>query len=135
MRNELMRNLSLEDLEGNARELAELIGMEGFIRVVEVYGGSSNLYIPKAEQLVRPLRDDCIRREFNGSNMSQLARKWGLTERYIREILKNNIRGFYGKTHDQQRGMQRLRPLRDCVPQEDTQGVADDEQQSGLFRR
>ena len=95
MRNELMRRLSLEDLEGNARKLAELIGMEGFIRVVEVYGGSSNLYIPKAEQLVRPLRDDCIRREFNGSNMSQLARKWGLTERYIREILKIDMRDLH----------------------------------------
>ena len=58
MRNELMRNLRLEDIEGNARELAELIGREGFIRVVEVYGGRSILYIPQADRQGRPLPED-----------------------------------------------------------------------------
>lgn len=92
MRNELLEALRLEDLNGNARELAELIGMEGFIRLVDVYGGTSNLYIPKAEQLVLPVRDEMIRREFDGRNSIQLARKWGLTERHIREIVKDKIK-------------------------------------------
>ena len=61
MRNELLKELKLEDLDGSARELAEAIGMEGFIRLVDTYGGTSNLYVPVAEQLVRPVRDELIR--------------------------------------------------------------------------
>ena len=92
MRNKLLESLRLEDLNGNARELAELIGMEAFIRLVGVYGGTSSLYVPKAEQLVLPVRDELIRREFDGGNSTQLARKWGLTERYIREIVKEKLK-------------------------------------------
>lgn len=92
MRNKLLESLRLEDLNGNARELAELIGLEAFIRLVDVYGGTSSLYIPKAEQLVLPVRDEMIRREFDGNNSYVLARKWGLTERYIREIAKEKMK-------------------------------------------
>ena len=35
MRNELLKELKLEDLQGENRELAECIGMEAFIRLVE----------------------------------------------------------------------------------------------------
>ena len=34
MRNELLKELRLEDLSGSSLELAEAIGMEGFIRLV-----------------------------------------------------------------------------------------------------
>lgn len=89
MRNELLKELKLEDLSGSARELAEAIGMEGFVRLVDTYGGMSNLYVPVAEQLVRPVRDEMIRREYNGRNVCELARKWDLTDRSIREIVKD----------------------------------------------
>lgn len=92
MRNELLKELKLEDLDGRARELAEAIGMEGFIRLVDTYGGTSNLYVPVAEQLVRPVRDEMIRREYNGRNIYELARKWGLTDRSIREIVKEEAK-------------------------------------------
>ena len=36
MRNELLKELKLEDLQGENRELAECIGMEAFIRLVDV---------------------------------------------------------------------------------------------------
>ena len=52
MRNELLKELQLEDLSGSARELAELVGMEAFLNLVDVYGGSSNLYVPTAKQLI-----------------------------------------------------------------------------------
>lgn len=92
MRNELLEELRPDDLTGNAKDLAELIGMEAFAKLVDVYGGSSNLYVPKAEQLVLPVRDELIRREYNGRNVYELARKWGLTERYVREIIKEKAK-------------------------------------------
>ena len=45
MRNELLKELRLEDLSGSSLELAEAIGMEGFIRLVDNYEGTSNLYV------------------------------------------------------------------------------------------
>ena len=41
MRNELLKELRLEDLSGSSLELAEAIGMEGFIRLVDNYEGTS----------------------------------------------------------------------------------------------
>ena len=66
--------------------------MDGFIRLVDTYGGTSNLYVPVAEQLVRPVRDELIRREYNGRNVYELARKWDLTDRSIREIVKDEVK-------------------------------------------
>ena len=94
MRNELLKELQLEDLSGSARELAELVGMEAFLNLVDVYGGSSNLDVPTAKQLINPVRDELIRREFNGHNIDVLARRWDLTERYIREIVKEKAARF-----------------------------------------
>lgn len=88
MRNELIEQLTLDDLTGNAQDLAQTIGLDAFIRLVKIYGGTSNLYVPKAEELIKPVRDRLIRQEFNGVNIGRLARKWGLTDRYIREIVK-----------------------------------------------
>lgn len=49
MRNEMLNELKLEDLQGEARELAETIGMDAFRRLVDVYGGTGRVYIPQAD--------------------------------------------------------------------------------------
>ena len=61
MRNELLNELKLEDLQGEARELAETIGMDAFRRLVDVYGGTGRVYIPQADKLLIPIRDRLIR--------------------------------------------------------------------------
>ena len=60
MRNELLNELKLEDLQGEARELAETIGMDAFRRLVDVYGGTGRVYIPQADKLLIPIRDRLI---------------------------------------------------------------------------
>ena len=52
MRNEMLNELKLEDLQGGARELAETIGMDAFRRLVDVYGGTGRVYIPQADKLL-----------------------------------------------------------------------------------
>ena len=54
---ELLELLELDDLQGEARELAECIGMEAFRRLLERYGGTGKMYIPQPDKVVIPVRD------------------------------------------------------------------------------
>lgn len=84
--NELSKDLKVEMLsEGLYKEIAEAIGTENLIRLAEIVGGST-FYLPKPESLVRPVRDARIREEFNGYNHLELARKYGVTERWVRQL-------------------------------------------------
>lgn len=71
--------------EGMYREIAEQIGVGNFIKLSELIGGAT-IYIPKSESFLRPVRDSRIKQEFNGYNHTELAKKYNLSERWIREI-------------------------------------------------
>ena len=68
------------------REIAEIIGIEAYSKLVEHYGGSS-IYINKSDTITRPERNDEIRHKFNGSNYHELAKEYGLSETGIRKII------------------------------------------------
>ena len=83
---ELLKELTVEMLpDGLYRQIAEAIGVDGFYKLAEVVGGAT-VYIPKPESLIRPARDACIKSEFNGYNHPELAKKYGVTERWVRHI-------------------------------------------------
>ena len=83
---ELSKELTLDLLpDGLWRQIAEAIGAENFYKLAEVVGGST-IYIPKPETLVRPIRDTRIKEEFNGYNHPELARTYGVTERWVRHL-------------------------------------------------
>lgn len=67
--------------------LCDIVTMEQMLRIIDTAGGEV-LYIPKRQTLEQPLRRDAICREYDGYNMRQLGRKYGLTERRIRTILR-----------------------------------------------
>ena len=82
----LVKELTIEMLpEGPYKQIAEAIGPENFYRLAEVVGGAT-IYIPKPESLTRPVRDAHIKAEFNGYNHPELARKYGVTERWVRQL-------------------------------------------------
>lgn len=83
MQNQLTQDLVPQEMHW----LVELVGMEQFLRILDMVGGE-NIYFPKRETIERPLRHRAICREFNGDNLRQLSRKYGLTERCIRNILR-----------------------------------------------
>ncbi len=85
---DLLDALTIDDLRDQDKELAELVGIEAFKRLVENYGGGSRLYIPKLDMVVIPLRNTFILREYNGYNALELAAKYNLTERHIHELVK-----------------------------------------------
>ena len=81
--------VSPEQLAGSKKELANVIGLEAYKKLVQHYGGSY-IYINKSDTVVRSERDAEICRKFNGKNYCQLAQEYDLTENRIRSILKQN---------------------------------------------
>lgn len=66
------------------------VGIENTLKIIELYQGTG-VYFPKVESMLNKIRDRNIRREFNGGNYKELAIKYGLTERWIREIVHANM--------------------------------------------
>lgn len=78
-------DLTLDMIPEQYRELADIIGIVNFIKLAKILGGKT-VYIPKADSFLRPARDINIKKEFNGFNQAELARKYNLSERWIDEI-------------------------------------------------
>ncbi len=77
---------SLEQLSGDQREIAEIVGLEAYRKLVANYGGM-HIYICKSETILRELRNAEICNEFNGFNYRELAKKYDLSEKTVREII------------------------------------------------
>lgn len=83
-------NIEIDDIKNDdQRNIAKLIGIDAYMLLVYEYGGTS-LYIQKKDTLLKDKRDAKIKEEFNGGNYVYLARKYGLTERYVRDIIGND---------------------------------------------
>lgn len=77
---------NLDQLSGDQRELAETIGLDAYRKLVANYGGM-HIYICKSETVLRELRNIEICNEFNGFNYRELAKKYNLSEKTVREIV------------------------------------------------
>lgn len=87
----LAKDLTLDQIpDGLYRQIAELIGVENLVRLAELAGGTT-VYLPKPESLVKPVRDARIKQEFNGYNHYELARKYGVTERWVRALCGDGV--------------------------------------------
>lgn len=83
---DLVKELTIEMLkDGTWRQIAEAVGIDGLYRLTKEIGGET-VYIPKTETIIRPVRDTHIKAEFNGFNHSALAKKYCVTERWVREL-------------------------------------------------
>lgn len=82
---EWLTDLRPEDLPEPYRRMADLIGVEHAVVVAREYAGSS-IYLPKLDSALRAIRDRRIRSEFTGYNVRELARRYDLTEEWVRRI-------------------------------------------------
>ncbi len=78
--------ITLDDLSEEQREVAEIVGLENYIKLVKYFGGSS-IYIHKANTLSRNIRDIEIRDKFTGRNYKELSLQYNLSTNQIREIV------------------------------------------------
>lgn len=76
----------IDDLTEAQRAVAELIGLENYRKLVNVYAGEL-IYIPKSDSFDRLVRNQKIVDEFNGTNTGELARRYHLTPVTIRRIV------------------------------------------------
>lgn len=84
---EIAREITIDSLPEEYQTVAEIIGMENALRLAEHFP-SMRIYCPKFDSLVRDRRDARIRDEFTGFNSRDLARKYRMSETWIREIVK-----------------------------------------------
>lgn len=84
----LLDELTLDDLQDEQKELAEIIGLEAYKKLISTYAGSF-IYICKADTITANIRDRRIRKAFNGYNYRDLAQQYNLSENSIRRILRN----------------------------------------------
>ncbi len=78
--------IRFEDLAETQKEIAELIGMDNYIKLSKRFGGDGSLYIQKYSEIIKTARNREIRQKYNGHNIPQLANMYDLSERHIRII-------------------------------------------------
>lgn len=91
----------MESLSQVQQEIVEVIGMDAFHKLMEVFGGSY-VYIPKTDRQDRQERNEQIRAEFDGYNFRELGRKYNLTEVSIRSIVADKIKEVRAQPMDGQ---------------------------------
>ncbi len=79
---------SIDQLRGDEGqlELAEVIGLDAYKKLVAHYGGG-RVYVQKASSVLKEVRDLEIREKFNGWNYRSLAIEYRLSESTIRDIV------------------------------------------------
>lgn len=77
--------LKLDDIEEPYKTMAADIGIENLLKLSKQFGGMS-IYIPKPDTLLRQAKHAQIKKEFNGYNYAYLARKYNLSEKWVRNI-------------------------------------------------
>ncbi|VEH68086.1 Uncharacterized conserved protein [Rodentibacter pneumotropicus] len=76
---------------------AEALGLKGeelsakALEFFQLDCGGVNLYIPKGHISRVGNRKNAIKREFNGTNHAELAKKYGVSIQWVYEILKGNL--------------------------------------------
>lgn len=81
-----IENLKQESLNSVYGELASLIGLESMLQVYLQFKGQQITFPVKLFSKEYIMQQ--IQAEYNGENVKELAKKYGYSERWIREILK-----------------------------------------------
>lgn len=90
-------NITIDDLTGEFKQLAEDIGLDVALRLVDLRGGES-IYIPPLHRVLAGHRDREMFKKWNrGVSPAELAREYDMSETRIRIIL-NEMRAERQKT-------------------------------------
>lgn len=86
-----IEKITLDHLDGEQLELAKLIGIEAYKKLVK-YCGGGDVYVCKADTVTRLSRNKEICEKFDGENYRELAKAYGLTERWVRAITADKLK-------------------------------------------
>lgn len=82
-------NIKCEYLNGAYSELANLLGIEAVLKIHSAYRGQQITF--PVELFSKEFLKKQIVDEYNGYNIKQLATKYGYSEKWVRQILKEHI--------------------------------------------
>lgn len=88
-----IEKITLDHLSGDQLELAELIGLEAYKKLVK-YCGGGDVYVCKADTITRLSRNKEICEKFDGENYRELAKEYGLTDRWVRAITAEKLKNM-----------------------------------------
>lgn len=84
--------ITIDDLYGQQHDIAELIGMDNYIKLVKRYSGEQ-IYICKYSELLKIQRNRKIRAAYTGYNAAALAHQYDLSVRQIQQICAGQLPG------------------------------------------
>lgn len=82
------KNLRIEDLIPQHQDIAQIIGLDNYIRLCECIGGSS-LYIPTLKEAAKQHIYNKVRSSQGIMSKEQLARVYGLSKSTVYKLLKD----------------------------------------------
>lgn len=84
-------NIRLEDLHSTYQQIARVIGIENAVKLGGEFGGEQ-FYLPKIDVCLARIRARKIIEDFKGGNYLEMARKYGVTSNYVRQLIKKRRR-------------------------------------------
>ncbi len=82
--------LTLDDLQEQHRAYAEIIGIDNLLRLSDNFGGTS-IYIPQRKELEKNRIYSRIYSEFDGSNLQELTKKYGVSKSTVYKIVGDKL--------------------------------------------
>jgi len=77
----------LDDISDDLVALVDFIGIDMFVSICDKFGGSQ-VYFPKKSSIFRNSRNRNIRAMYNGYNLKEIAKIFGITKMQVRNIIK-----------------------------------------------
>ncbi len=82
----LINVATLEDLNDKNREIAEIIGIDNLFAMCKWFGGGDKIYFRKLESVIEVALTNRIKREFNGFNALELAKRYKTSHSNVMKI-------------------------------------------------
>lgn len=90
MKKSNFHDLTMDDLQKQHREYAEVIGIDNLLKLSDNFGGT-RIYIPKRKELEKHKTYSMIYEEFDGGNIAELTRKYDVCEATVYKIIADKL--------------------------------------------
>ena len=87
MNDNLLEFVNESDVPETYKPILNLIGIENFMKLCK-YAMGDEIYFPMQESILRNTRKRLIIQDYTGDHVSDLSRKYNLTQTRIRGIVK-----------------------------------------------
>lgn len=87
-----VRDEDIQRMSATAKDMVETLGRDTALQVFFAFGGAT-IYIPKMDTLYDIMRTRKIKEEYDGSNAWMLAKKYSVSESWVRRLVGGRLDG------------------------------------------